>query len=91
MESLYWTIGGGAALVTFIAVLATGQRQRPERLGMSGGLFGIADELFAPSRQETMVELNQQMILPAPAPLPADDDLGIGLRADARRIVIRVP
>jgi hypothetical protein len=37
-----------------------------------GGAFGIADEVFNPSKYEAQVELDRQTILPAPAPIPGD-------------------
>ena len=57
------------------------------RTSGSSGISGIGDEVFHPTRHEAQVELDRQTILPAPAPLPGDDDFGIadiGGR-DARR------
>lgn len=45
--------------------------------GGSGGIAGIGDEVFHPTRHEAQVELDRQTILPAPAPLPGDGDFGI--------------
>ena len=42
-----------------------------------GGIAGIGDEVFSPTRHEAQIELDRQTILPAPAPLPGDGDLGI--------------
>jgi hypothetical protein len=42
-----------------------------------GGIAGIGDEVFHPTRHEAQVELDRQSILPAPAPLPGDGDFGI--------------
>ncbi len=42
-----------------------------------GGIAGIGDEVFHPARHEAQIELDRQTILPAPAPLPGDGDLGI--------------
>ena len=42
-----------------------------------GGIAGIGDEVFNPTRHEAQVELDRQTILPAPAPLPGDGDFGI--------------
>jgi len=39
-----------------------------------GGVAGIGDEVFSPTRYEAQVELDRQTILPAPAPLPGDGD-----------------
>ena len=44
----------------------------------SGGIAGIGDEVFHPTRHEAQVEMDRQTVLPAPAPLPGDGDLGIG-------------
>lgn len=46
--------------------------------GGGGGLAGIGDEVFHPTRHEAQIELDRQTILPAPAPLPGDDDVGRG-------------
>lgn len=43
----------------------------------SGGAMGIGDEVFHPTRHEAQIEMDRQTILPAPAPLPGDGDLGI--------------
>lgn len=45
--------------------------------GSHGGVMGIGDEVFNPSRYEAQVELDRQTVLPAPAPIPGDGDLGI--------------
>ena len=45
--------------------------------GSGGGIGGIGDEVFHPTRFEAQVELDRQTILPAPAPLPGDGDKGI--------------
>ncbi len=42
-----------------------------------GGIAGIGDEVFHPTRHEAQVEMDRQSILPAPAPIPGDDDFGI--------------
>ena len=42
-----------------------------------GGIAGIGDEVFHPTRHEAQVELDRQTVLPAPAPLPGDGDKGI--------------
>ena len=42
-----------------------------------GGLMGIGDEVFAPTRYEAAIELDRQTVLPAPAPLAGDGDKGI--------------
>ncbi len=45
--------------------------------GSGGGIAGIGDEVFNPTRHEAQVEMDRQSILPAPAPLPGDGDFGI--------------
>jgi len=47
------------------------------RSGGSGGIAGIGDEVFHPTRHETQAEFDRQTILPAPAPLAGDGDKGI--------------
>jgi hypothetical protein len=39
-----------------------------------GGLVGIGDEVFAPTRYEAQIERDRQTLLPAPAPVPGDGD-----------------
>ena len=48
--------------------------------GTHGGVMGIGDEVFAPSRYEAQLELDRQTVLPAPAPLPGDGDRSISSR-----------
>jgi hypothetical protein len=45
--------------------------------GPRGGVMGIGDEVFNPTRHEAQIELDRQTVLPAPAPLPGDGDKGI--------------
>lgn len=45
--------------------------------GSGGGIAGIGDEVFHPTRFEAQVELDRQTILPAPAPIPGDGDKGV--------------
>jgi hypothetical protein len=45
--------------------------------GSGGGIAGIGDEVFHPTRFEAQVELDRQTILPAPAPTPGDGDKGV--------------
>ncbi|HEY4151894.1 MAG TPA: hypothetical protein VGM38_01095 [Pseudolysinimonas sp.] len=42
--------------------------------GGGGGLAGIGDEVFNPTRHETQLELDRQTMLPAPAPVAGDGD-----------------
>ena len=58
------------------------------RTSGGGGIAGIGDEVFNPTRHEAQIELDRQTILPAPAPLPGDDDFGLGeIRGVAARII----
>ena len=54
--------------------------------GGGGGIAGIGDEVFNPTRHEAQIELDRQTILPAPAPLPGDGDFGLG---DIRGVAAR--
>lgn len=45
--------------------------------GTHGGVMGIGDEVFNPSRYEAQIELDRQTVLPAPAPVAGDGDKGI--------------
>lgn len=54
--------------------------------GGGGGIAGIGDEVFNPTRHEAQIELDRQTILPAPAPLPGDGDFGVG---DIRGVAAR--
>lgn len=47
------------------------------RGGSGGGLVGIGDEVFNPTRHEAALELDRQTSLPALAPIPGDGTLGI--------------
>ncbi|MDP3208812.1 MAG: hypothetical protein Q8M65_06655 [Rhodoglobus sp.] len=55
-----------------------------------GGVMGIGDEVFSPTRYETQLELDRQTMLPAPAPLPGDGDKDI-YRGNVRIDVTRKP
>ncbi|PRY66945.1 hypothetical protein B0I08_10826 [Glaciihabitans tibetensis] len=59
------------------------------RSGGSGGIAGIGDEVFNPTRHEAQIELDRQTVLPAPAPVAGDGDLGIyagDVRIDLREL-----
>lgn len=45
--------------------------------GTKGGVLGIGDEVFNPTRHEAQVELDRQTVLPAPAPVAGDGDKGV--------------
>lgn len=67
------------------AILALAQRfglidlrgDASRRGGSGGGLVGIGDEVFNPTRHEAALELDRQTTLPAPAPIAGDGDLGV--------------
>ena len=68
----------GVAAVVALAIAARGSAHRPGRgTGVGSGMLGVVDEIFAPNRHETMLELDRQTSLPAPAPAPGDGDLGV--------------
>jgi hypothetical protein len=45
--------------------------------GSHGGVMGIGDEVFHPTRHEAQLELDRQTSLPAPAPVAGDGDKDI--------------
>jgi hypothetical protein len=49
------------------------QRKRKIRGGHGGGLFGVIEEVFAPTRHEAVIELERQAVLPVPAHSPDRD------------------
>jgi len=76
-------------LVVGIVVLASAAICLAQRLGWidlsnknqnsgpRGGVMGIGDEVFNPTRHEAQVEIDRQTVLPAPAPLAGDGDKGV--------------
>jgi hypothetical protein len=42
-----------------------------------GGVMGIGDEVFNPTKHEAQVEMDRQTVLPAPAPVAGDGDKGV--------------
>ena len=82
-----WIIVAG--IVTVITVVGiVGQRKGWVDFSWNqkrrGGSMTIADEAFNPTRYEARVEMDRQTILPAPAPLPGDDD------KDTYRGIVRI-
>ena len=65
-------LGAVAQRVGWIDLRGDGRRG-----GSGGGLVGIGDEVFNPTRHEASIELDRQTTLPAPAPIPGDGDLGV--------------
>jgi hypothetical protein len=77
-----WIVFGVVVLACIAIVIA--QRlgwidlsNKNETNGPRGGVMGIGDEVFNPTRNEAQIELDRQTVLPAPAPLAGDGDLGI--------------
>lgn len=80
MEWWGWTlIGVGVVLLGALAQRLgwIDMRGNGNRGGSGGGLVGIGDEVFNPTRHEASIELDRQTTLPAPAPIPGDGDLGV--------------
>lgn len=48
-----------------------------QRRGTGAGAFAGVDEVFFPTRAEASQELAREAVLPAPAPIPGDGDLGV--------------
>jgi hypothetical protein len=48
-------------------------KKRKIRGGHGGGLFGVIEEVFAPTRHEAVIELERQTVLPVPAHSPDHD------------------
>lgn len=76
----WWLVGGLAAIVVILFIghkLGWVDFSNKSRGGNGGGVAGIGDEVFHPTRHEAQLELDRQTMLPAPAPLPGDGDKGI--------------
>jgi hypothetical protein len=77
-----WLIFGGIAIVVLVVGFIAHRKgwidmsNKSNRSG-SSGVMGMGDEVFHPTRHEAQVELDRQTVLPAPAPVPGDGDLGI--------------
>lgn len=72
-------VGVGVAfyLAQHFGLIDLTNKSAPSGRGGGGGMAGIGDEVFHPTRHEAQVEMDRQSILPAPAPLAGDDDFGI--------------
>ncbi|MFD1715934.1 hypothetical protein ACFSBZ_15780 [Amnibacterium flavum] len=87
-----WLIVAGVAVaaITAMSIAARGSSRPARGSGSIGsGMFGVADEIFAPARHEAQLEVERQTSLPAPAPSADDDDRGIyegriSIRVNAR-------
>lgn len=77
-----WWIPIGAAGVVLLGFLASRHgwidlSNKNNRSGSGSSVLGIGDEVFAPTRHEAAIELDRQTVLPAPAPVAGDGDLGL--------------
>ena len=77
----WWILGG---VIVICAALFVAHRlgwidmsNKNRSGGTHGGVMGIGDEVFHPTRHEAQIELERQTVLPAPAPLAGDGDKGI--------------
>jgi len=77
-----WLVVGIVVLACAAIVLA--QRfgwidlsNKNQNSGPQGGVMGIGDEVFNPTRHEAQIELDRQTVLPAPAPVAGDGDKGV--------------
>jgi len=71
-----WLLIGLVVLVIGVSYLASHfgwvDLSNKNRSGSRGGVMGLGDEIFNPTRHEAQIELDRQTVLPAPAPLPGD-------------------
>ena len=73
------------AIVTVVVlVIAAAQRfglidlsDKSRSSGTVGGVLGMGDEVFNPTRHEAQIERDRQTVLPAPAPLAGDGDKNV--------------
>lgn len=78
-----WLIFAGIAVVLVVIGYVAqhfgwiDMTNKAKRSGSSGSIAGIGDEVFNPMKYEAQLELDRQTVLPAPAPLPGDGDLGV--------------
>jgi hypothetical protein len=77
----WWFLGGAIAIVVILFVAHRlgwiDMSNKNRSGGTHGGVMGIGDEVFHPTRHEAQIELERQTVLPAPAPLAGDGDKGI--------------
>ncbi|HEY9477277.1 MAG TPA: hypothetical protein VIQ26_02485 [Microbacteriaceae bacterium] len=78
----WWMFGVIVAAVVAFAYLAQRLKlidlsSKNRSSGRGSGIMSIGDEVFAPTRHEAAIEVNRQILLPAPAPLAGDPDKGI--------------
>ena len=68
-------------------------KKRKIRSGHGGGLFGVIEEVFAPTRHEAVIELESQAVLPVPAHSPDRDfhDEDVASARFAGKITLDVP
>ena len=92
-----WLIFAGIALVLLVLGFVAQHRgwidlsNKSRTSGKAGGgVMGIGDEVFSPTRYETQLELDRQTMLPAPAPLAGDGDKDI-YKGNVRIDVTREP
>lgn len=76
-----WWIPIGIVAVVLLCYIANRRGwinlSRTNRKSVGGGMLGVVDEVFAPTRHEAAVELERQTVLPAPAPTPGDGHKGV--------------
>lgn len=77
----WWLVGGALGIVVVLFVAHRlgwiDMSNKNRSGGTHGGVMGIGDEVFHPTRHEAQIELERQTVLPAPAPLAGDGDKGI--------------
>jgi hypothetical protein len=77
----WWLLGGAIAIAILLFVAHRlgwiDMSNKNRSSGTHGGVMGIGDEVFHPTRHEAQIELERQTVLPAPAPLAGDGDKGI--------------
>lgn len=80
MNWLPFVVLGGILLAGYVAQRAgwidLSNKTKSSRIS-GGGVLGVVDEVFAPSRYEAAIERDRQTVLPAPAPVAGDGDKGI--------------